>query len=529
MTGASGATVAERDDLLSSRRLRGLVQLVGTVRKELLDVVRQPRLIAVLVVGPFLILVLFGLGYDQGSTALRTEFVGPEGSVYEEAIGTYGESLEAYVAPQGFSSDVLGAQQRVANGEIDLVVQFPPDATERVLEGEQAIINVFHEKLDPIQQTSVEVAAKLAVLELNAEILEQVLGEVAGDRLTPVEDGVAEVDERVEAIDRAVGLGDLEEARGEAAELQAALADVRTVSASSVALAAQLGGEITEEQQGEIDDLTATAGRMERTSGRLRDLDDDQLADARVESRQLNEDRDVLQQQSEGVVTLDPAVLTRPFRSDSENLQREPIAIDDFFAPSAIALLLAHLALTIAAMGLVRGEALGLFEVYRVGPMGTRNVLAGTYLSYLLLGGVVAAALVGAVVLGLGVPLRGDPVWLLPGMLLLLAASVGLGLVVALVSRSDTQAVQMAMLVLLAGLFFGGFFLALDLFRYPVKALSWALPVTYGIRLLQDVMLRGDPPATVDWVGLGATTLVYGALAAALLHRRLRIRSREAV
>jgi ABC-2 type transport system permease protein len=80
------------------------------------------------------------------------------------------------------------------------------------------------------------------------------------------------------------------------------------------------------------------------------------------------------------------------------------------------------------------------------------------------------------------------------------------------------------MLALLAGLFFGGFFLDLDAFTYPVKLLSWALPVTYGTSLFRDVMLRGNTPSPTDLAGLLATTIAFGVFAWTLLHRQLRTR-----
>ena len=75
---------------------------------------------------------------------------------------------------------------------------------------------------------------------------------------------------------------------------------------------------------------------------------------------------------------------------------------------------------------------------------------------------------------------------------LLLLASLGLGLLVAVVSDSERQAVQLSLLVLLASVFFSGFVLAIDEFTPPVRALAYLLPVTHGIRLLQDLMLRGS-------------------------------------
>ena len=99
-------------------------------------------------------------------------------------------------------------------------------------------------------------------------------------------------------------------------------------------------------------------------------------------------------------------------------------------------------------------------------------------------------------------------------------------MVFAIISKSESQAVQYAMLALLAGLFFSGFILPIEGLSYPVKAISWLLPVTYGIAGLQDIMLRGagapDQPARRT----RALVLGYGFFAVIGLRRRLRT-SRE--
>ncbi len=195
------------------------------------------------------------------------------------------------------------------------------------------------------------------------------------------------------------------------------------------------------------------------------------------------------------------------FHREASSVLPAPVTVTDFFAPAAVALLVQHLVLTLGAMSLVNDRGIGLFEVFQVGPIGPGRVLVGKHAAHLLVGALVSAALLFGVTRGLGVPAAGDPLWLALGMFGLLSASLALGSVVALLARSATQAVQYAMLVLLGGLFFGGFLLELDAFRYPVKAVSWLLPVTYGIRLLRDVMLRGirlDRNTTVAVAGYAA-------------------------
>ena len=45
--------------------------------------------------------------------------------------------------------------------------------------------------------------------------------------------------------------------------------------------------------------------------------------------------------------------------------------------------------------------------------------------------------------------------------------------------------------MLLASLFFSGFFLATGRLMYPAHIISWLLPATFGISLLRDVMSTG--------------------------------------
>jgi ABC-2 type transport system permease protein len=54
--------------------------------------------------------------------------------------------------------------------------------------------------------------------------------------------------------------------------------------------------------------------------------------------------------------------------------------------------------------------------------------------------------------------------------------------------------VQFSMLILIASVFFSGFFLSLSSLLPAVHFVSFALPVTYGIQALRDIMLAGRAP-----------------------------------
>jgi ABC-2 type transport system permease protein len=123
----------------------------------------------------------------------------------------------------------------------------------------------------------------------------------------------------------------------------------------------------------------------------------------------------------------------------------------------------------------------------------------------------------------LGVPTFADPLGLALVIGLVLLASLGLGLLIAVVSDSERQAVQLSLLTLLASVFFSGFVLAIDQFTAPVRAIAYALPVTHGIRLLQDLMLRGA--TNVPWQGVALVAIGVVTLVAAWLVLRRQMRT----
>ena len=189
-----------------------------------------------------------------------------------------------------------------------------------------------------------------------------------------------------------------------------------------------------------------------------------------------------------------PDVLAAPFSVQPTNtVPAEPTAIG-FFTPAVVVLLLQHIAVSLASLSMVRDRLLGAMELYRVAPVRPLEIILGKSLSYGLLLGVVGAALVFLVNQLLGVPILGNPGWAVVTLGLLLFSSLGLGFFIAGLAETETQAVQLAMLVLLASIFFGGFFLPLDTLWEPIRAISYLLPVTFGSIDLREVMLRGAAP-----------------------------------
>jgi ABC-2 type transport system permease protein len=107
-------------------------------------------------------------------------------------------------------------------------------------------------------------------------------------------------------------------------------------------------------------------------------------------------------------------------------------------------------------------------------------------------------------------------------MLLVTISSLGLGFSISALAKSELQALQVSMLLLIASGFFAGFLFPLSEMTQPAVGLSYLLPATYGIQALQDVMIRGAGVSGPDAAGLLAIAGVTLLLSRYLMRRKQR-------
>src|SRR5512143_1322381 len=89
---------------------RAIIRASAFLRKEIFEILRQPRLVTTLVVGPFLILFIFGIGYRGTARTLRTLFVTQQDSpIAAQEIKQYGETLSAQLTFVGTTGDQAAA------------------------------------------------------------------------------------------------------------------------------------------------------------------------------------------------------------------------------------------------------------------------------------------------------------------------------------------------------------------------------------------------------------------------------------
>jgi len=163
------------------------------------------------------------------------------------------------------------------------------------------------------------------------------------------------------------------------------------------------------------------------------------------------------------------------------------------------------------AMAVVRERETGTLEQLIVTPLNRSQIMLGKIAPYLLVGYVQMTTVLIAGSLLFHVPIRGSLFLIYAVSLLFITASLGLGLYFSTVARTQAQAMQASMFILLPNIMLSGFMFPREAMPAFARWLGWFLPLTYYLQTLRGIILKG--------VGLAAIwpqTLALAGFAALL-------------
>jgi ABC-2 type transport system permease protein len=496
---------------------RSMIRASSFIRKEIFEILRQPRLVIALVLGPFLILFIFGIGYRDQSRNLRTLFVVPPNSaITGDELQKYGTSMAAMLTYVGVTSDLNEALAQLEKGQVDLVIVEPEDAFGIINNNQQAVITMYHHEINPSQISYIKYIGWLFTSVINQQVLHSLVVQGQAEAVN-LHISLQDAHDNVSAMRLALQSGDVTLAQQKQQGLASNVDSISQGVSVSVGLLDNLqqtsgttGGN-AESAQSTVTDLHQNTNQLSNSSlttdERLSLLD------------KIDKDITDLDSKLARFQSIDPSIIISPFRSETKSVANIQPTTLDFFALAVLALLLQHLGVTFAALSIVRERNVGTMELFRVSPLSAAEALLGKYFSYMLFGGVIAAILSALLVFVLHVPMLGSWWYFTLVIAAVLFTSLGIGFTISIISQTDSQAVQYSMIVLLASVFFSGFIMSLDMLLKPVRVISWMLPTTYGTLILRDIALRGIAPNWPLLGGLVAIGLVLMLISWRLLRR----------
>nr|WP_309247237.1 ABC transporter permease [Shewanella sp. VB17] len=185
--------------------------------------------------------------------------------------------------------------------------------------------------------------------------------------------------------------------------------------------------------------------------------------------------------------------------------------------PGLIAVILTMTMILFTSAAIVREREKGNLELLITTPIKPLELMLGKILPYIIVGLIQMVIILSLGHLIFDVPINGDITQLLIGTLLFIAASLTLGLIISTIARTQLQAMQMTIFIILPTILLSGFMFPFEAMPKPAQWIAEILPATHFMRIIRAVVLRGgeltDMPFDTLWL-IGFT--VIGIIIASL-------------
>ena len=168
-----------------------------------------------------------------------------------------------------------------------------------------------------------------------------------------------------------------------------------------------------------------------------------------------------------------------------------------FMVPALIGLILQLLTSMLTATAIVRERERGTIEQLIVTPIRSGELILGKITPYVLIAFFDTIEVLAVGTFWFKVPIRGSLGLLLGLSGLFLVSSLGIGLVISTIARTQQEAMMLTWFTLLPTVFLSGFFFPLAAMPPVLRAISYLIPVRYYLEIIRSVLLKGIGAASL--------------------------------
>ena len=189
-----------------------------------------------------------------------------------------------------------------------------------------------------------------------------------------------------------------------------------------------------------------------------------------------------------------------------------------FYVPAVLAMVLLLVTMILPSMAVVREKEIGTLEQLIVTPLQSWQLIVGKLVPFVVIGMLDTLLIVMLTRFIFGVPLRGSLALLMVLTFLYLLNTLGLGLLVSTLVRTQQQAMMFcAFLLMVPMIYLSGLIFPIANMPVGFQYVSYAIPVRYYANVLRGVFLRGSGidvlwPEAVILTAMGATLLAMASL-----------------
>lgn len=162
-----------------------------------------------------------------------------------------------------------------------------------------------------------------------------------------------------------------------------------------------------------------------------------------------------------------------------------------YIVPGIIGILLTMTMVSITGAAIVRERERGTLEQLVVTPIGKTSLMLGKTIPFALVGYLQVTVILVLGKLLFDIPLRGNLVLLYLLIAPFVVASLGTGLFISAVTKTQVQAMQLSFFFIMPNILLSGFMFPRAAMPEPAQWVGAALPLTYFLTVMRGVLLKG--------------------------------------
>ena len=191
--------------------------------------------------------------------------------------------------------------------------------------------------------------------------------------------------------------------------------------------------------------------------------------------------------------------------------------------PGLLAFIVLMSTTNLMSQAVVKERERGTLEQLFVTPIGRTDYLVGKLAPYFLLGAMQVAVVFVVGTLWFQVPFNGSLAIILPGLLLFMLCSLGIGMLLSLVSRTRQQAQQLSVFLQMPQMMLSGFMFPLAAMPTWLLAISAVIPLRYILVIVRSNFLKGSDFSALwpQFLALAGLSLAIFAFALSRFQKRL--------
>ncbi len=164
----------------------------------------------------------------------------------------------------------------------------------------------------------------------------------------------------------------------------------------------------------------------------------------------------------------------------------------DFMIPGIVALLLLVVTTNLSAMAIVREKEVGTLEQLNVTPLARWELITGKLLPYALIGVLDVVLVLIVAINWFEVPMLGSIPLLFGMCLIYLMSTLGLGLFVSSISRTQQQAMMTTIFFfLMPMIYLSGFIFPIENMPVWIQPITYLIPLRYFLVIVRGIFLKG--------------------------------------